>query len=300
MTRSATAVLLALAGIGAPAVGAAGQESPADSHAERPPLVNECATLKPGWVWCDDFEQDRLHQYFEYEDASGSFVRAAGVGVRGSSGMRARFSRGQVSAGALHLALGKLPDPYFRPVDAGTAKYRNLYWRLYVRSQPGWVGGVGYKLTRAMVFTSSKWTEAMVAHLWGGDAPDTNYLQLDPVSSTDGLGNVRATKYNDFPRFHWLGKKRGTTPLGDAAHVGQWYCVEAHAELNDPAQSDGVFEYWVNGDLEAREDGLNFVGGFTAYGINAVFFENYWNDGAPAAQERDLDNIVVSTERIGC
>jgi len=31
-----------------------------------------------------------------------------------------------------------------------------------------------------------------------------------------------------------------------------------------------------------------------------VFFENYWNDGAPAAQERDLDNIVVSTERIGC
>jgi len=31
-----------------------------------------------------------------------------------------------------------------------------------------------------------------------------------------------------------------------------------------------------------------------------VFFENYWNTGSPAAQERYLDDIVVSTRRIGC
>ena len=214
--------------------------------------------------------------------------------------MRARFSPGQVSAGSLHLAFGKVPDAYFRPVDAGTARYRELYWRFYVRYQRGWVGGVGYKLTRAMIFTSSTWAEGAVAHLWGGDAPDTNYLQLDPVSGTDPLGNVLSTKYNDFARFHWLGKKRGATPLGDAGHVGRWYCVEVHAKLNDPMRSDGVFEYWVNGDLDAREEGLNFAGTLTTYGINAVFFENYWNTGAPAAQERDLDNIVVSIQRIGC
>ena len=264
------------------------------------PVVKECAAPRRDWIWCDDFEQDRLRQYFEYDDASRSFVRATGVGVGGSFGMRARFTPGQVSAGSLHLAFGKVPDAYFHPVDAGTAKYRELYWRFYVRYQPGWVGGVGYKLTRAMIFTSSTWAEAMVAHLWGGDAPDTNYLQLDPVSGTDPLGNVQSAKYNDFARFHWLGKHRGATPLGDAAHVGRWYCIEAHARLNDPGRPNGAFEYWVNGELDARKEALNFVADFTAYGINAVFFENYWNTGAPATEERDFDNIVVSTQRIGC
>jgi hypothetical protein len=31
-----------------------------------------------------------------------------------------------------------------------------------------------------------------------------------------------------------------------------------------------------------------------------VFVENYWNTGSPVAQERYLDNLVVSTQRIGC
>jgi len=45
---------------------------------------------------------------------------------------------------------------------------------------------------------------------------------------------------------------------------------------------------------------LNWVGNYSAYGINAVFIENYWNKGAPVVQERYLDNFVVSRARIGC
>src|SRR5229473_4365745 len=75
------------------------------------PLTNECATPRPGWIWCDDFEQDRLGKYFEYDAAGGRFVRAAGVGVGGSFGMRARWNAvGEVEAGALHLAMGKTPQ----------------------------------------------------------------------------------------------------------------------------------------------------------------------------------------------
>src|SRR5216117_1439851 len=32
--------------------------------------AGECATPQAGWLWCDDFEQDRLASYFEY-DSSG-------------------------------------------------------------------------------------------------------------------------------------------------------------------------------------------------------------------------------------
>jgi hypothetical protein len=42
------------------------------------------------------------------------------------------------------------------------------------------------------------------------------------------------------------------------------------------------------------------MGSYRDYGINVVSIENYWNDGAPQAQERYFDNVVVSTQRIGC
>jgi hypothetical protein len=76
--------------------------------------------------------------------------------------------------------------------------------------------------------------------------------------------------------------------------------VEAHVKLNDPGQSNGIQEFFIDGNLEARREGLDFVRSYTGYAINAVFFENYWNDGSSRDQERYFDNIVVSTRPIGC
>lgn len=61
-----------------------------------------------------------------------------------------------------------------------------------------------------------------------------------------------------------------------------------------------MFTLWVDGKEDARIVGLNWLGDFDDYGLNAVFLENYWNDGAPRAQTRTFDNFVVSRERIGC
>src|SRR6266498_4072720 len=38
--------------------------------------ASECAAPRAGWIWCDDFEQDRLSKYFEYDNAGGNFGRA--------------------------------------------------------------------------------------------------------------------------------------------------------------------------------------------------------------------------------
>jgi hypothetical protein len=264
-------------------------------------VAGECASPQAGWIWCDDFEQDRLSSYFEYLSAGGNFVRVAGVGVNGSYGMRARWSTtGQVDAGALHLAFGKTPAAVFTPVDAGTAIYRDMYWRMYVRTQPGWTGGSAVKLSRAIVFASSNWAEAAIAHVWGDDASASSYVDLDPVRGTDVSGNLLTTTYNDFANFTWLGLVHGTVPLFSDANAGTWYCVEAHMKLNDAGQSNGVFETWINGALNAQATGLNFLGAYSSYGINAVFFENYWNAGAVQPEERYFDNLVVSTQRIGC
>lgn len=262
-------------------------------------LADECSAPGTGWIWCDDFEQDRLAAYFEVSDAEGSFARTTGVGVEGSTAMLARFQEGQVNAGSLKLAFGATPDTYMDPVDAGTARYREVYWRFYVRNTANWTGGGGDKLSRATVFAGSNWSQAMIAHLWSGGS-GSRYLTADPASGTDEQGNLQTTKYNDFPNLRWLGAATGTTPLFDETHVGQWYCVEAHVRLNDAGQSNGVYEFWIDGQREAQRTDLNWVGAYDAYGINAIFLENYWNAGSPQDQERYIDNFVVSTERIGC
>src|SRR5690606_34824705 len=120
--------------------------SPTPTPSPTPPIVsgllaNECATPGAGWIWCDDFEQNRLSSYFEYDDANGRFARTASGGVDGTYGMRALFNQGDVGAGSLHLAFGRTPQSYIRPVDAGTANYREVYWRMYLRHQEGWTGG---------------------------------------------------------------------------------------------------------------------------------------------------------------
>ena len=270
--------------------------------APTPPTAAECGSPRPEWLWCDDFEQDRIARYFEYDAAGGNFARAAAVGYGGSSGMRVRWIAGAVSTGGLHLAIGRTPSTYFRPVDAGTANYREVYWRLYVKHQAGWVGGAGVKLSRAFIFANSNWAQAAIAHIWGGvgTGPDQNILIADPASGTSTSGTLITTQYNDFANLRWLGAARTTTPIFDAAHVGQWYCIEAHMRLNTAGSSNGVFEIWVDGRPEVARTGLNWVGAYSQYGINAVYFENYWNGGAVASQERYMDNIVVSTSRIGC
>jgi len=262
--------------------------------------AQECASPSPDWIWCDDFEQDRRSQYFEVDDANGSLARVATIGRGGSTALVAHFAQGQVNAGNLKLAFGRTPSTTFRPVDAGTANYRELYWRLWLKTGPGWTGGSGEKLSRAMILAGSNWSQAMVAHVWGGDPPNQNYLQLDPVSGTDAAGTVLTTKYNDLVHFRWLGRAVTQTALFDSAHVGNWYCIEAHVRLNDAGQSNGVFDLWVNGNLEARRTSLNWIGAYNSYGLNALFIENYWNTGAPVTEERYIDNLVVSTKPIAC
>ena len=145
----------------------------------------ECKAPKPGWIWCDDFEKDRLSSYFEYAAIDGSFVRLPGVGYGGSVGMRARFSRvGQVQAGSLKLALGKTPSPYFCPLDAGTARYREIYWRHLVKLQAGWIGAGGDKMSRAQVLVIQV-TSSL------GFMPSPEREVVDPAREVLGLADRR-------------------------------------------------------------------------------------------------------------
>ncbi|MDA8021200.1 MAG: hypothetical protein MPN21_27505 [Thermoanaerobaculia bacterium] len=252
------------------------------------------------WIFCDDFEDGtalvREGRYFEYVDDDGEFIPVAGAGLNGSVGMRAIWQTGEVGAGNFKLGFGRNPSSYMDQGIRPEEDFREIYYRMYVRMEPGWQGNP-FKLSRATVIAASDWSQAMIAHVWegGGDV-----LGVDPVRCVGAGDQVVCIGYNDFSNMSWLGFQGGTTPVFHPDESGRWLCVEAHVRLNDPGASNGVQEFWIDGQLEARRDGLDFVHGYTDYAINAVFFENWWNGGAIRDQERYFDNIVVSTQPIGC
>lgn len=260
-------------------------------------VPGECASPRPGWIWCDDFGQDRLAKYSEYEGRE-SFLRTQRIGYGGTPGMRAVFVKDQVGAGVLHVHFGKVPSPDFRPVDAGTEAYRDVYWRVFVRYAPNWIGGGAAKMSRAQSL-GPHWAQAMIAHVWAPQEP-LDRLAIEPASGVGFSGRLLTTEYNDFPNLQFGSRAWSRTPIFDGRHVGKWYCVEARARLNDPGRSNGVFELWIDDRPEARLSGLGWIGRYQEYGINAVYLENYWNDGAPQVQSRDFDNFVISSQRIGC
>ncbi|MEO8110847.1 MAG: hypothetical protein ABI594_12475 [Ginsengibacter sp.] len=267
------------------------------------PITDERAEWKqkkhPHWIFSDDFETTDPFvgngRYFEYDDNGGDFIPMDGVGVNGSRGMRVKWQAGEVSAGGLSLGFGRQTDPYMDQGIRSRDNFREIYYRIYLKMQAGWIGNP-VKLSRATILAKNDWSQAMIAHLWQGNG---DALGIDPVSGTDSNGVVVTNGYNDFANFKWLGFKSGSTPIFDASHADKWYCIESHVKLNDKGKSNGIQEFWIDGRLEARSDNLNFVSSYTAYGINVIFFENYWNAGSPQDQERYFDNIVVSTKRIG-
>ncbi len=281
---------LLLLGLGSP---------PPQGPVSNMPTVGECDRWQPAWIWCDDFEIDRLGAYFEYQSADGAFGREEGRGLDGSTGLTVRFKKGQVSAGAIHLAFGKVPQEYFRPVDDGATAYRELWWRVWVHYDPVWVGGGGVKIGRLFSFASpATWGQAMIAHLWSG-GPGNQHLVLDPASGVDRAGRLVTDRYNDFDHLRWLGSVR-TSPIFGSQVAGRWLCLESHIRLNDLGHANGVYEVTVDGRERVGRRDLDWVGSFRGYGLNALYLENYWNGGSPADQERTFDNLVVSRVPIGC
>jgi hypothetical protein len=265
--------------------------------------VEECASYRtnhPEWIFCDDFEDGtplvRTGRYFEYGSDDGDFILQDGVGLGNSKGMLTEWQPGEVGAGGLKLGFGRNPSGYMNKGIRETDDFREVYYRMYLKMQDGWQGNPA-KLSRATVIAGNDWSQAMIAHLWGNSQLN---LLIDPVRCVDEDNRVKCIGYNDFSHMDWLGYRSGIEPLFDTQKADRWYCIEAHVKLNDPGQSNGLHEFWIDGKLEARRGNLNFVRGYTDFAINAIFFENYWNAGSPRHQERYFDNIVVSTEKIGC
>ncbi len=231
-------------------------------------------------LFTDDFEGDGS-SFFEVE----GFEREPGSGVDGSRGLSATIERGEQNAGSAKLGIGAVPDAYLAGVGDPATAYDDLEYEFDVRVQGS--RGMPYKLVRSAVLARADWSEAAVAHAWG--SPNLRQIRGDPATGVEG-SSVAASGYNDFEAFRWLGQMPG----GVVAD-GAWHRVRIRQALNTLGRRDGLFEIEVDGELVRRDD-LDWRGRYSGYGWNVIFFEAYYNGGAPNDIEVTFDNLVVRGE----
>lgn len=251
------------------------------------PLPEQPQQRDQAVIWYDDFNGPLR----DYSESEGPLVDHEGFGGSGRS-MLSHYEQGSQGRGNRKVFFGDSPTG--KVVRRGES-FDDIYWRIYVKHQPGWIGGGPAKLSRATSMAGRNWSQAMIAHVWSqGEA-----LTLDPASGVRGERLV-TTRYNDFQNLRWLGNRPSSRfQIHNSDESGWWVCVEARAKLNTPGEKDGVNQLWIDGRLEAERTNLDWRGTFTEKGINAVFLESYWNDGSPVTQSRWIDNFVISTKPIG-
>ncbi|TFH33580.1 MAG: hypothetical protein E4G97_00030 [Deltaproteobacteria bacterium] len=88
--------------------------------------------------------------------------------------------------------------------------------------------------------------------------------------------------------------------------TGRWYTIEVHIRLNDPNQSNGIFEMWIDGVKVSEHSNVLYripwdgtAGSNFNYGINFVMLSHYIDSGAPQAQDMYYDEIKINTQYMG-
>ncbi|KIG16641.1 Chitinase [Enhygromyxa salina] len=82
--------------------------------------------------------------------------------------------------------------------------------------------------------------------------------------------------------------------------TGEWTCLELHMQINTPGQADGAMSFWVDDELSLEQTGMHWRD-VEELALNKAWLQHYIAGGdADQPNEVWFDDVVVSTERIGC
>ena len=104
------------------------------------PAAVQPEAKSPATIWFDDFEQpgDPRQRYFEPADDESGLTPSAEAAYAGKGrGLKTQFEKGDVTRGGLKMTFGRNPlGAKVRPDES----FHEVYWRIYVQHEPGWVG----------------------------------------------------------------------------------------------------------------------------------------------------------------
>jgi hypothetical protein len=281
--------------------------TPARSQDTINPAANECEHTQPDWVFCCSFEEGNLDIWDDWDQnpaETNLLMEDPGpFSLENNHVVRLRVPPGRGSADLVKV----LDDSFDR-----------LFVRWYVMWEEGYDfgalnhGGGLHAGERSFMGQSdyrpdgSDWFSS-----WIEPRPDSHRLNaytyyrgmyqncIDPMGAC--WGDEFPCMVDEGEIFCTERQHRDTIPP-PVMKVNQWYCIEmmmdAGTPVSDPASADGLLNFWIDGQefgpwddlwLRTTED-LKL----TILWLNLFHAEDHSIPGLY------LDNVVVSTTRIGC
>ena len=137
-----------------------------------------------------------------------------------------------------------------------------------------------------------------------GSAPNgTDYFYAGVATSPTGPRDfIRYDYYPDMPctaAASWPKFRLRTSDFSPLvqAPVDIWTCLEMEVLLNTPGEHDGLHRAWVNGVLTVEKLNIRWRDS-TFLNLNAFQLSFSGNPGVDTHMW--VDNVVVSTQRVGC
>jgi hypothetical protein len=287
--------------------GIAGEDLDLPPETDAPPPLNECDAMQPAWVFCSGFEEGSKDIWDDYDgnpDETNLLMEDPGpFGNPGNHVMRLRVPPGRGGADLVKV----LPGTYDR-----------AYARWYVLWEPGYDfnapnhGGGLHAGSRDLLGRSDYRPEG---DDWFGAwiEPMTDLHVLNAYSYYRGMYMDCADPYGScwgdhFPCMIDEGEvycekpQHRETVMPPVLEAGRWYCIEMMMDGGTPVTeetgADGRLDFWVDGleigpwtDLWLRTTPNLMIG---------ILWLSLFHHEEHSVEGQMLDNVVVSTERIGC
>ena len=291
----------------------------------------DCDNPGPGWLFCEDFEDGDgdFDTWFSLSD----FIDGVGLSDRG----RVDLSSAQKRSGAWSAIMPASADSGYRgasldwyacdgemKTNCPLRSFDELYFRAYVRfqedhqyvhhflsiagSQPDefWYLGTAGCLPNGELAmgTTVDFTSPEHESFFYQYHPDMNcdtncgnYADVDAICQECASKGLPTCDQQQ--QCCWGNNLFPDTPV--IFPTGEWFCLELRMKANDVGSTNGEVSYWFN-DVLAHE-----VGGFEfrkvpELALNRVRLQHYitQEDAKGFSNVVWFDDVVVSTERIGC
>jgi hypothetical protein len=271
---------------------------------------NECATPPAGTVFCEDFEgtnpKARFDDYDGNPDSENPVVSDTGPAIDAANkAIRFRAPAGQ-GGGADLVKI--LPGSYDR-----------LYARWYLKYEPGFnfaapnhggglAAGSRDYLGRSGIRPSGNEYAAFAMQYQDNTAKPYAYSYYrgmyqqctDPNGSC--WGDSLPCVFDSGATYCTKPQHRPTVAL-PSLQTGQWYCIEQYVDMGTPTTTgqaaNGRLTLWLDGK-QLSDIGDLWLRTTDSLKIQNLYLALYHHDGTHSVVGELIDNVVVSTQRVGC
>lgn len=256
------------------------------------PVLRSHAVAPADVLLQDEFQHERASHGINRRpaDSRRAFTWAPNEGMGVSGALRAAMLPGRDNAATIKVHFGHNPA---NASEQAADKCVEIWWRVYLRHDAaaavedatlaGLVGIAGSSGPRAM--------EARVSSGTGG-ALKISAHSPSARGSMRGSTSTRGTAET-------IGTSLGTSQVLNRSEAGRWICIESRVRLNDPGETNGAFDLWVDGRRECALTGLRWNGGGGSIHMNALILENGVSRKTGRRASIWLDNLVVAAAEIG-